>query len=96
MCPVNFLIKYIEAANLNLHSCEYVFTSIQFIKSLKIHKPVKFKPLSYTRAREILLSALRTVDYDESLYGLHSLKSGDVSTAAKYNVSDRLLRAHGR
>jgi hypothetical protein len=29
------------------------------------------------------LSALRTVGYDESLYGLHSLKSGDVSAAVK-------------
>ena len=33
LCPVNFLIKYIEATNLNLHSCEYLFTSIQFNKS---------------------------------------------------------------
>ena len=30
--------------------------------------------MSYTRAREILLSALRTVGYDESLYGFHSLR----------------------
>ena len=42
------------------------------------------------------MSALRTVGYDESLYGLHSLRSGGVSAAAKNNVSDRLLRAHGR
>lgn len=84
LCPVNFLKKYIEAANLTLHSCEYLFTSIQFIKSLQVHRPVnKFKPLSYTRAREILLSALKTVGYDESLYGLHSLRSGGVSAAAK-------------
>ena len=49
-----------------------------------MHRPVnKFKPLSYTRAREILLSALRTVGYDESLYGLHSLRSGGVSAAVK-------------
>ena len=72
--------------NIYLHP----FSSI----SLKIHRPVKFKPLSYSRVREILLSALRTVGYDESLYGLHSLKSGGVSTTAKYNVSDRFLRAH--
>ena len=134
---------------------------------MKIHRPVKkFKPLSYTRAREILLSALRTVGYDagadpgfqvrgahlkklrraeggakifgvfrvknhdftpqnhifsnfrgggragcapppwirpcdESLYGYmvcidDSLRRGGVSAAAKNNVSDRLLRAHGR
>lgn len=74
--------------NIYLHP----FSSI----SLKIHRPVKFKPLSYSRVREILLSALRTVGYDESLYDLHSLRSGGVSAAAKNNVSDRLLRAHGR
>ena len=42
------------------------------------------------------MSALRTVGYDESLYGFHSLRSGGVSAAAKNNVSDRLLRAHVR
>lgn len=31
-----------------------------------------------------------------SLFSLHSLKSGGVSMAAQNNVSDRLLRAHGR
>ena len=29
------------------------------------------------------MSALRNVGYDESLYGLHSLRSGGVSAAAK-------------
>ena len=66
-------------------------------KSLKIHRPVKkCKPLSYTRAREILFSALRTVGSDESLYDFHSLRSGGVSAAAKNNVSDKLLQAHVR
>ena len=57
----------------------YILVNIYF--SVK-----KFKPLSYTKAREILLSALRTVGYDESLYDLHSLRSGGVSAAAKNNV----------
>ena len=43
-------------------------------------------PLSYTRAHEILLDALKDIGVDSSKYSLHSLKSGGVSAAAANKV----------
>ncbi|CAC5401129.1 unnamed protein product [Mytilus coruscus] len=56
----------------------------------------KSKPLSYSRCREMLLSALKDIGLDSSLYALHSLRSGGVSAAANNKVLDRLLKVHGR
>lgn len=97
LCPVSFLLRYIKSASLSLNSGEYLFTAVQYLKKQKIYKLCnRFKPLSYTRAREIFLDTLDVLGYDKSQFCLHSLRSGGVSAAAKNNVSDRLLRAHGR
>ena len=97
LCPVSLLLRYIKSANLNLDSSEYLFTSVQFLKSTQSYRVCnRFKPLSYTRAREIFLDTLGVLGYDKSQFCLHSLRSGGVSVAAQNNVSDRLLRAHGR
>ena len=52
-------------------------------------------PISYTRAREILLSSLDRVGLDKSRFGLHR-RSGGASSGANHGVSDRLLKMHGR
>ena len=97
LCPVFWLRKYIEAACLNIGSNEYIFTSIQFCKKTSVYRLAnRNSPLSYTRAREILLDALKVIGVDSSKYSLHSLRSGGVSAAAANKVPDRLLRAHGR
>ena len=54
------------------------------------------KPLSYTRVREILLSAIFEICIDSSKHALHSLKSGGTTTAANNKVAGRLLKVHGR
>ena len=97
LCPETILLRYINSASFSKNSSEYLFTSIQFCKRINEYKLFnRFKPLSYTRAREILLDTLNVLGYDKSLFSLHSLRSGGVSMAAQNNVSDRLLRAHGR
>lgn len=97
LCPVSFLLRYIRKAELNFDTEEFLFTSIRFMKKSNLYKIAdRFKPLSYTRAREIFLATLTATGYDKSLFCLHSLRSGGVSAAAQNNVSDRLLRAHGR
>jgi len=53
-------------------------------------------PLSYTRAREILLDSLAEVGLDKSKFGLHSLRSSGITSGANRGVSERLLKAHGR
>ena len=64
------------------------------IKSCKLCN--RFKPVSYTRAREIVLDTLGVLGYNKSQFCLHSSRNGGVSVAARNNVSDGLLRAHGR
>ena len=74
MCPVKWLKIYINLAGLRLNSDNYVFRALSFIKSLGTYKLCNENiPLSYTRAREILLEALVGIGLDKSKYGLHSV-----------------------
>lgn len=52
--------------------------------------------MTYNRARELLLDALKIVRVDFKEYGLHRLRSGGATTAANKNVPDRLFKVHGR
>lgn len=54
------------------------------------------KPLSYTRTREIILSALEDIGLDKKKFGLHSLRSGGATAAAAAGVNDRIFKKHGR
>ena len=53
-------------------------------------------PLSYTRARELVLTAFESIGLDKKNFGLHSLRAGGASAAANAHVSDRLFKRHGR
>lgn len=83
LCPVFFgLNKFIDMLWLEKISGDYLFTAINFLKSRNVYiASNKFKPLSYTRAREILLSSLKEIDLDSS-FALHSLCNGGVTAAA--------------
>ena len=97
LCPVSWLKRYIETAKFRPGSDEYLFTPVQFCRKLGTYKvSSRCSPLSYTRAREILLDDLVAIGLDKTKYCLHSLRSGGVSAAANNQVSDRLLRVHGR
>jgi hypothetical protein len=52
--------------------------------------------LSYTRARELVLTAFESIGLDKKKFGLHSLRAGGASAAANAHVSDRLFKRHGR
>ena len=53
--------------------------------------------LSYTTAREILLSALETLGLNKKYFGLHSLRSGGATGAAAAKVEDiSFFKKHGR
>ena len=56
---------------------------------------IKNKPLSYTRAKECLVGKLKAVNPCLNL-GLHSLRAGGATTAARAGVNDRCLKRHGR
>ena len=96
-CPVKLLAHYCKIAELRDDSDEYIFRSLQFNENLNKNTLIGInKPLSYTRARELLLKTLGSIRCDKSMFGLHSLRSGGSTQAASNNVSDRLSKAHGR
>ena len=88
--------KYLLKADIALDSDDFIFRSLSFFKSKDTYRLCKInKPLSYTRARELLLEALTQAGLEKTKFGLHSLRSGGVSEAAHNHIPERLLKAHG-
>lgn len=93
-CPVNMFLRYISLSNLDPKSDEYIFKPI--FRSKGIAKLIyKNKPLSYTAARENIVKRLKQVAPELNL-GLHSLRSGGATAAAKADVNERCIMRHGR
>lgn len=95
-CPVNMIERYLKSAVIDEFSNEFIFRSVTFHKRKNMYTLKGKTPLSYTRAREILLDALQSIGLDKSKFGLHSLRSGGATAAASAGVSDRLFKKHGR
>ena len=55
-----------------------------------------FKPLTASRAGEILKEKLEAIGLDPSKFSNHSFGSGGATSAANLNVPDRLSKVHGR
>lgn len=96
-CPVSMLERYIKLSNIKASSCEYLFRGLSYCKKSNTYKLKKpNKPLSYTRTREIILSAFQSIGLDKTKFGLHSLRSGGATAAAVSGVNDRVFKKHGR
>lgn len=95
-CPYNMLKLYLQVAVIASDSDCFIFRAVTFCKKSGSYKLRKSGPLSYSRAREILLDALENVGVDKSKFGLHSLRSGGATAAANAGVNDRLFKKHGR
>ena len=80
-------------AKINKNSGESIFRSIT---SHKNHQHITLRkknvPLSYTRARELLLDVVTAVGLEREVFLLHSLRSGGASAIANAGVSDRLFK----
>lgn len=94
-CPVNMLSRYLDLAKIQADSTDYVFRPLCFCKSTNTYK-LRSGKLSYTTAREILLSALESLGLNKKYFGLHSLRSGGATAAASAQVQDRIFKKHGR
>lgn len=93
-CPVKMLKRYMSLANLDARSNSFLFKAVN--KSHSVSKLIsKDKKLSYTRTKECIVSLFKSVNPYLDI-GLHSLRSGGVSTAANNDVSERCLKRHGR
>ena len=94
ICPVNMLNRSLNLASIENTSQEFIFSPIYLSKSENVYKLRKSCQLSYTRSREMLLSALEGIGLDKTKFGLHSLRSGGATAAA--GIDDRLFKKHGR
>ncbi|MCG8033524.1 MAG: tyrosine-type recombinase/integrase [Candidatus Thiodiazotropha taylori] len=93
-CPYLMLQKYILLADIDLTSDHFLFKPVY--RSGKICKLIsKNKPLSYTRTKECLVARLKSVGPSLNL-GLHSLRAGGATAAARAGVNERCLKRHGR
>lgn len=95
--PVSILKSYLAKCNTKIGEDVFVFTALSYHPKQQSHIPLKNKPLSYTRCRELFLDALEQIGVDNPRnYGLHSLRSGGASHLANKGVSEELLMQHGR
>ena len=94
-CPITLLQRYMNVAGLLLRSQEFLFKPACRSGS-KCFLLKKDKKISYSRARECIVSKLKLVAPDLKL-GTHSLRASGASTAASDGtVSERCIKRHGR
>ena len=93
-CPYSMLLRYLSITDQSISSFAHLFRPCFRSKAVS-HLISKDKPLSYSRARECLISRLKEVAGDLNV-GLHSLRAGGASAAANAGVNDRCWKRHGR
>ncbi|XP_063410400.1 uncharacterized protein LOC134693496 [Mytilus trossulus] len=95
LCPVRNLELYMQWSGIQSDSNLYLFRNLSQVKGKFVFRSMN-KPLSYTRMREIFIDAFSPFVPDIKSYGLHSLRAGGATAAARFGVSDRLFKRHGR
>ncbi|XP_062621054.1 uncharacterized protein LOC134282664 [Saccostrea cucullata] len=69
-CPVNMLEKFLKLSNADMHSPLFLFRSLSFCKKFQTYKlRSDNRPISYTRAREIILDSLEKIGLDKCKFG---------------------------
>jgi hypothetical protein len=93
-CPYSMLLRYAEEAKIDFFSDHFIFKPD--FRSKGISRLVtKNKKLSYTAAKQNIVTLLKTVAPNLNI-GLHSLRSGGATAAADVSVNERCLQRHGR
>ena len=97
-CPVSVLRKYMNLAGIHDNSNLPLFRPLVFHKSNSSYT-LRDGKMSYSSCREILRDSLKQLGYNPDDYGLHSLRSGGITSVVRNScnpVSERLLKVHGR
>ena len=96
-CPLKYTKRYLsEVGELeDSQSNNYLIRRLVLSKKVYVLSKIN-KPITYSRARELLICHLEEAGYDPKQYGLHSFRSGGATTAANNGIPDRLLKKHGR
>ena len=91
------LSNYVRQAKFTDDLDLFLFRALVFKGKSKNHILSKTnKPLSYTRTREIVLDAFKSIGLQKDKYGLHSLRAGGAIAVANNGIQDRLFKRHGR
>jgi integrase len=93
-CPYTTLLDYLQMGHVKSSSDEFIFRGCTRRKTgLTLRGS---KPISYTRTRETILSAIEAIGLNKTRYGLHSFRRGGATYSARAGVKDRLFKRHGR
>lgn len=95
-CPVNILEKFLKLSNADILLNTCLDRCLFCKKSNAYRLRTDNRPISYTRARDIILDAFEKIGLDKSKFGVHSLRSGGATSAAAAGVCDRLFKKHGQ
>ena len=79
-CPVSILLRYMREANLTPTSDLPLFSPLSKIKSGYVMRSSR---LPYSRCRKVFKEALGVPGCDPKVYGLHSLRSGGITSVVK-------------
>ena len=97
-CPVELTKRYLDKAGIEPKSELPIFRRISFHRKSKSYSLCKIG-LSYSRCLELFKECLEGLRYNPKEYGLHSLRSGGITSVVRNSnnkVLDRLLKIHGR
>ncbi|XP_038044896.1 uncharacterized protein LOC119742129 isoform X1 [Patiria miniata] len=96
-CPVRMLNRYLILADLVDEDSDesFLFRPANYIRTENKYK-LRSGQLSYSRCLDIFKSALSSVGVNPKRFGLHSLRAGGATAAARIGVPDRLFKKHGR
>ena len=92
-CPYYNLKRYLSLAKVT--GDDYIFRASTRKRTGVVLRKGN-KPLSYTAARETVMDAIDSIGLNKKLFGLHSLRRGGATPAARICVNDRLFKKHGR
>jgi hypothetical protein len=90
------LSRYLLLANISEGSNDYIFRPISYCSKSKTYRLRKSGILSYTTAREILLSALSCIGLDKSRFCLHSYGQVALQQQLAQELTLDFSKKHGR
>ena len=97
-CPVSVLQRYLDLSGIDLCRSLPLFRPLVFHRSSSIYT-LRSGKISYATCRDILTNTLSQLGYNPNDYGLHSLRSGGITSAVRNScnsIPERLLKMHGR
>ena len=92
-CPVEALKKYLFKAKVGRKG--YIFRGMQKVRNGHVLRRAD-KAVSYSSLRRDILGAVSRIGLEKSRFGLHSMRRGGATRAARNGVNDRLFKKHGR